>query len=324
MGLSVEKIGLFCNLNNGRKNNSLSVNKNSNVGENRETNLNYSPNNLSFGGLFFNKPPKKATIKTQPPCLYGPYSLPMGVLKENDSITYNLLEPVAKSLSRNNPKNLEAFSYDTSRATNQAINSMVPVCISLLACYPQTQTVYPEFHDSIARAFPKACARLDKELGTGNMSKLYFKVRNKLEEYGKAANPNSEAPIEEGIKYIYFADNIPLLQENGKAGIDSTDTLFDYMRHGYIPKLSDTPGQPRCSMSRAANEINEYGTPYIKEHFCTLQTKERGQEIQYQNSYGERFNYNYHHRREPVESIISTSSSSHDDDDRFDIIEPAW
>lgn len=312
MGLSVEKIGLFCKPDVKRKNNFNKTNSISNIGQNRETNLNNSPNNIAFQGWFFNRnqTAKKPSLKPEPPCLYGPYGLTKGVLNENDEIAYELLEPIAECLTRNNPENLERFSYDTSRATDKAISAMVPVCISTLACYQQTQTIFPEFHDSIARSFPKACSRLDKEKGTGNMAKLYFKVRNKLEGFGKAANPGTESPLDDGIKYLYFADNIPLISESKREGIESTDDLILLMRKGYIPTMSNEAGLPRCSMSRANNEINKYGTPYIKEHFSTSKTKEKGQETQYTNLCRMDYNPNYHKGKEPEPEQTRYSSAT--------------
>lgn len=301
MGLSVEKVGLFCTSGEKRRSSFNKSNDVSNFKQNKEINLNNCVNNISFNGLFFNRTPKKATLKPEPPCLYGPYDLTKGVLNENDEITYELLEPIAECLTKNNPTNLEHFSYDTSRATDKAVNSMVAVCISTLACYPQTQTTFPEFHDSIARSFPKVCSKLDKERGTGNMGKLYFKVRNKLEEFGRAANPKTENPLEDGIKYLYFADNIPLIRENKKEGVECTDDVIKLMRAGYIPRMSSDAGQPRCSMSRVENEINIYGTPYIKEHFSSGKSKQKGQETQYQNICCQRINTNYHPDTRPKE-----------------------
>ena len=318
MGLSVEKIGFYCNSNTAKTNGLSGTAKALNLRQSNEINLNNNINNVSFKGIFFNKEPKKATLKPEPARLYGPYSLTEDVLNENDQIVYKLLEPIAESLALNNPENLGRFSYDTSRATNEAINAMVPVCISMLTCYPETQTIFPEFHDSIARSFPKACLRLDKERGTGNMGKVYFKVRNKIEGFGKAANPGTEKPLDDGIKYLYFADNIPLIRESKGEGIESTDEVIRLMKRGYIPKMSDVPGEPRCSMSRAVNEINKYGTPYIKEHFNSGKNKELGQETQYENVCLQTVNRNYHHEPEKAPKVESKVDSSYwPSDERF-------
>ncbi len=299
MGLSVEKVGLFCTPNIQKAhylNKTVSV---SDCTTDKEINLNNNPDNICFKGFLFNKAPKKPTLVPEPARLYGPYDLTQDDLDDNDSLTYELLEPIAECLTKNNPRDIEAFSYDTGRATEKAVNAMVPVCISMLACYPQTNTTFPEFHDSIARAFPKTCSKLDKEKGTGNMAKLYFKVRSKLEEFGKAANPKTESPIEDGIKYLYFADNLPLIREDRKEGVECTDDVIKLMREGQIPKMADISGAPRCSMSREKNEINEYGTPYIKEHFSIGKSKDKGQGVQYQNLWGRQRNRNYHIDRRP-------------------------
>lgn len=325
MGLSVEKVGLFCTKNNQKG--QAAKNSVSYAATNceKEINLNNHPNNVSFKGWFFNKEPKKPTLTPEPARLYGPFDLPEGVLEENDEVTYELLEPIAECLTKNNPRDIHAFSYDTSRATEKAVNAMVPICISTLACYPQTNTVFPEFHDSIARSFPKVCSKLDKEKGTGNMSRLYFKVRTKLEEFGKAANPKTEDPFEDGIKYLYFADNLPLIKEDRSEGVECTDDMIALMREGQIPKPADVSGAPRCSMSREKNEINIYGTPYIKEHFNIGKSKDKGQGVQYQNLWGRQRNRNYHPDRRPKEveePKVRYVEYDPSDDETFDIIEP--
>ena len=127
------------------------------------------------------------------------------------------------------------------------------------------------------------------------------------------------------IKYLYFADNLPLIKEDRSEGVECTDDMIALMREGQIPKPADVSGAPRCSMSREKNEINIYGTPYIKEHFNIGKSKDKGQGVQYQNLWGRQRNRNYHPDRRPKEveePKVRYVEYDPSDDETFDIIEP--
>ena len=117
MGLSVEKVVRFCTKNNPRGHAAKNSVSYSATNCQKEINLNNHPNNVSFKGWFFNKEPKKPTLTTEPARLYGPFDLPDCVLEENDEVTYELLEPIAECLPKNNPRDIHSLSYDTSRPT---------------------------------------------------------------------------------------------------------------------------------------------------------------------------------------------------------------
>lgn len=276
-------------------------------------NLNNNPAAISFTGLFSKKQKEEPKPAPLEPRIYGPYKMTISEVKNNDTDVYNVLKPIAEGLTYNTDENLNDLSHDRGRATDRALKLTVPVTISALACYTNSVTSYPEFYDAMARSFPKACARLDKEEGTGNMAKIYERVTGKIEKYGKIANPNTEDPLEDGIRYLYFANNIPLLVESRKHGIECTDDLFEKMKEGYIPNLSTVKGAPRCHMSKFENEIDYYGTPYIKEHFSSeVKTDENGKEV-FCNLNGCKHNTNHRNKRikEPLADDIFEKKKTH-------------
>ncbi len=322
MGISVQKVEAadYRSSTFSGKKNSFKESSKTNISsaENfSEINLNLNPKSVSFQGWFSKK--KKAEEPPEPE-IYGPYNLKLSQLKKNDEELQRVLTPLAKCLSKNADKNIEYFSHDVRRATDEAVEESVPICISLLACYQNKKTSYPEFYDSVARSFPKTCSKLDSDMQAGNMSKVYKAVREKTEEYGRLANPKTKDPFEDGIKYLYFANNLPLFECDEQRNTDSTEKVFEGMTKGIIPKLEDGRCEPACHMSTVENEINTFGTPYIIQHFNAGHLTEESGKTTYFNHNGYNVNGNYvygkpEYKAPPKEPYV---------DDYWDLEREAW
>lgn len=263
-----------------------------------DVNLNFDPKAVAFKGWFFSK--KEPAANTPPKCeeprIYGPYKLTKSELKENDTGVSDIVFAVSACMKKEAPPSKSSVEfYSSGRAEKSTIKNMSRVCLSGLCYYQTSQTSYPQFYDAITRAFPKACMNADKKYRNDNAARMYELTMKRIEKLGKETDSGSKDPIESGIKYLYFTNDLPTYKMMDDE--NSTEETIENMRNGRTPHLIPKRGVARCHMSRVSGELEAYGTPNLLKRF--EQTDEITGEKTYENSCGSTKNNNFTVRPKP-------------------------
>ena len=264
MGLSVSRASLGDSL--GNRNVSVQNNTKNNIKNSPEippststttgADLNLQPNAVYFKG--------QAAVNREIKETYGPYDLSAEELKINDKETQFLVNKLAEGLSsKSKDKSKQEYEFPYKRASQKAIDEMVPACMAMFSYYMSTPTSFPMFYDTMVRAFPKACSEADRRMHNDNTARLYDKTMQEVKQLGYKADPETDNPIRDGIAYMYFADDLPAFDnENSSAYM-----AIDRISKGEIPEMTTGGVYPRCHMSKVPDEIKQYGTPIIREKF---------------------------------------------------------
>lgn len=231
----------------------------------KEFNLNLDPKAVSFKGFFsemFRTKKKQQEEIIKEPGIYGPYKVTQSAAKLNDEDAEMVVRIIADYMRAKNYAPTNHDEYVKNRASEKQINELKEPFFSLICYYEKAPTSFPRFYDSVARAIPAACAKIDAEYKNDNTTRLYEEIVKDINEFGAEFEPNTLDPFESGIKYLYRTQDFPFFtladDEN------STEETLENFRKGRMPELNYSHEVcPRNILSRVINEDAYYkGTKY--------------------------------------------------------------
>lgn len=253
------------------KNNALlrntQVSKKETAGLNqKELNLDLDPKAVSFKGLFTNlfRTKKKEEQIVQEAGIYGPYKVTPTAARLNDEDAEMVVGIIADYMKVKNYAPTNHDEYVKNRASKALIKELKKPFFSLVCYYEKSPTSFPRFYDSVARALPAACAKIDEMNKNDNTTRLYEEIVKDINKFGAEFEPNTLDKFESGIKYLYRTNEFPSFALADDE--DSTEETLEHFRQGRMPEFDyHEIVSPRNHLSKVINEDVYYkGTRYEK------------------------------------------------------------